>query len=208
MYVYVKRFLDFLFAVVLIFILCIPMLLFSCIIKIESKGPIIFKQKRIGKNKKEFYIYKFRTMRIDTPKDMPTHKLENPDKYITEAGKFFRKTSIDELPQIFNVLKGEMSFIGPRPALWNQTDLIQLRENCGANSVLPGISGLAQVKGRDEIEISLKAELDGEYVKNMSFLLDLKICLLTVRSVLKSEGIREGSINNSKNDDKNDSVSM
>ncbi len=199
MYKYVKRFSDVFLSFIALIILAVPMVIFSLIIKCESKGPVIFKQKRIGKNKKEFYIYKFRTMRADTPENVPTHLLSDPESYITKSGKFFRKTSIDELPQLFNIIKGDMSIIGPRPALWNQYDLIEKRDKFGANDCLPGLTGLAQINGRDEIEIEKKAEFDGEYVKNISFLLDLKIFFLTIKSVFKAEGIKEGKR------DKNDS---
>lgn len=168
------------------------MLIVSIIIKCESKGPIIFKQKRIGKNKNSFYIYKFRTMRSGAPENVPTHLLQNPNSFITKSGAFFRKTSIDELPQLFNIIKGDMSIVGPRPALWNQYDLIEERDKVEANSCRPGLTGLAQVNGRDELEISKKAEFDGIYVKNIGFLFDLKIIFLTIKSVFKAEGIKEG----------------
>ena len=166
--------------------------LLSLAIKLTSKGPILFKQKRVGKNKKHFYIYKFRTMRTDTPKDMPTHLLSNPEKYITPIGRFMRKTSLDELPQIFNILKGDMSIVGPRPALWNQYDLIAERDRYRANKIRPGLTGWAQINGRDEIEIPLKAKLDGYYVKKESFSFDIYIIIATVFSVLKHEGVKEG----------------
>ena len=162
------------------------------LIKLDSKGPVFFKQKRVGIHKTHFYILKFRTMRIDTPKDTPTHLLENPDQYITRMGKFFRKTSLDELPQIWNILVGEMSIIGPRPALWNQYDLIAERDKYGANDVPPGLTGWAQINGRDELPIEVKAKLDGEYVKNMGFMMDVKCFFGTIISVFKSEGVVEG----------------
>jgi len=190
--VFIKRILD----VVLSFIglvLLSPLILLLCIlIKLDSKGPILFKQKRIGKDKEYFNILKFRTMSIDTPKDMPTHLLRNPDVYITNVGKFLRKTSLDELPQIINILKGEMTIIGPRPALWNQEDLIRERDNYHANDIKPGLTGWAQINGRDELEIPLKAKLDGYYVKHMSFLFDFKCFIGTFTSVLKHEGVVEG----------------
>jgi len=161
-------------------------------IKLDSPGPILFKQKRVGKGKTHFNILKFRTMRIDTPKDMPTHMLSNPEQYITKVGKFLRKTSLDELPQIFNIIKGDMSIIGPRPALWNQYDLLEERDKYGANDVMPGLTGLAQISGRDELEIPLKAKLDGDYVKQMGFAMDVKCFFGTIISVLKSDGIVEG----------------
>ncbi|RKF44741.1 capsular biosynthesis protein [Bacillus wiedmannii] len=172
------------------------LLLIICI-KLDSKGPVLFKQRRIGKGKKEFYILKFRTMRIDTPKDMPTHLLEDPDMYITKVGKFLRKTSLDELPQIINIIKGEMSIIGPRPALWNQYDLIKERDKYGANDVTPGLTGWAQINGRDELPIDVKAKLDGEYVDKLSPLFDFKVFFMTIKSVLKSEGVKEGKNNSS-----------
>lgn len=174
-------------------ILLSPLLLVICIaIKCDSKGPILFKQKRVGIHAGNFYMYKFRSMYTETPKDMPTHMLSNPDQFITKVGKFLRKTSLDELPQIFNILKGDMSIIGPRPALWNQDDLIAEREKYGANDVRPGLSGWAQINGRDELEIPVKAKLDGEYVQKMSFLFDLRCFFGTVFSVLRSEGVVEG----------------
>ena len=161
-------------------------------IKVDSRGPVLFKQKRVGIHKSYFNILKFRTMKIDTPKDMPTHMLSNPEKYITRVGKFMRKTSLDELPQIINILKGEMSIIGPRPALWNQYDLIEERDKYGANDVMPGLTGWAQINGRDELEIPVKAKLDGEYVEKMSFFMDVKCFVGTIISVLKSDGVVEG----------------
>ena len=189
---YVKRVIDFVLSLCGLIILS-PVFLILCIwIKLDSKGPILFKQKRIGINKSNFNIYKFRTMYIDTPKDMPTHMLANPDQFITRAGKFLRKTSLDELPQIINILKGEMSIIGPRPALWNQDDLIAERDKYQANNVKPGLTGWAQINGRDELEIPIKARLDGEYVKRISFLFDLKCFFGTITSVLRSDGVVEG----------------
>ena len=183
------------------------LLLIICI-KLDSKGPVLFKQRRIGKGKKEFYILKFRTMRIDTPKDMPTHLLEDPEMYITKVGKFLRKTSLDELPQIINIIKGEMSIIGPRPALWNQYDLIKERDKYGANDVTPGLTGWAQINGRDELPIDVKAKLDGEYVEKLSPLFDLKVFFMTIKSVLKSEGVKEGKNNsNERNSEKRNEAS-
>ena len=167
-------------------------------IKLDSRGPVLFRQKRIGLHKRPFYILKFRTMRTDTPKDMPTHLLENPDQYITRAGHFLRKTSLDELPQIINILLGDMSIIGPRPALWNQYDLIAERDKYGANDVLPGLTGWAQINGRDELEIPVKAALDGEYVAKLTkgglgaLLMDCRCFFGTIRSVLRHEGVVEG----------------
>lgn len=186
--------------VLLIFILPIYFIIALCI-KIESKGPIIFKQKRVGKNKKYFYIFKFRTMRVDTPSDMPTHLLENPEQFITKIGKFMRKTSLDELPQLFNIIKGDMSFVGPRPALWNQYELIEERDKYGVNDIMPGLTGWAQINGRDELPIDVKAKLDGEYVKKLAFLFDIKVFVLTFFKVIKSDGVVEGNIDsNSKSD--------
>lgn len=189
-----KRIFDFILAFISLIILSPFFILISLIIKITSEGPVFFKQKRIGKNKKEFYILKFRTMRTDTPKDMPTHLLNNPEIYITKIGKVLRKTSLDELPQLINILKGEMSFVGPRPALWNQYDLIAERDKYGANDVYPGLTGWAQINGRDELPIDVKAKLDGEYVKNISLFFDIKVFFLTIISVLKSDGVKEGGI--------------
>ena len=188
----IKRCIDFILSL-LGLILLSPIFLILCIwIKLDSKGPILFKQKRVGKNKEYFNILKFRTMLIDTPSDMPTHMLSNPEQYITRAGKFLRRTSLDELPQIINILKGEMAIIGPRPALWNQEDLIAERDKYQANEIKPGLTGWAQINGRDELEIDVKAKLDGDYVKNMSFLFDCKCFLGTITSVLKSDGVVEG----------------
>ena len=169
------------------------LLILLCIaIKIDSPGPVLFKQKRVGKGKSHFYILKFRTMRIDTPKDMPTHLLANPEQYITRVGKFLRKTSLDELPQLLNILKGDMAIIGPRPALWNQFDLIAERDKYGANDIRPGLTGWAQINGRDELEIDVKAKLDGEYVERLSFGFDVKCFLGTIAAVLRSDGVVEG----------------
>lgn len=191
-----KRILDIIISGIAIVILIPFLLVIALVIKCESKGPVLFKQKRVGKDKKYFYIYKFRTMRIDTPKDMPTHMLKNADSYITKSGKFMRKTSIDELPQLINILKGEMSIIGPRPALWNQNDLIAEREKYNANSVKPGLTGWAQINGRDELSIPVKAKLDGEYIEKMSLIFEIKIFWKTIINVLKKDGIVEGSQEN------------
>ena len=161
-------------------------------IRLDSPGPVLFRQKRVGLHKSHFNILKFRTMRIDTPRDMPTHLLENPEQWITKVGGFLRKTSLDELPQIFNIFLGQMSVIGPRPALWNQYDLIAERDKYGANDVVPGLTGWAQINGRDELPIDVKARLDGEYVERMSFLFDVKCFFGTVTSVLKRDGVVEG----------------
>ena len=192
MYIKVKRVLDFLLSLVGLLVLSPIFLVLMVAIKIDSPGPIFFRQKRVGIHKIHFNILKFRTMKIDTPKDMPTHMLSNPEQYITKVGKFLRKTSLDELPQIINILKGEMSVIGPRPALWNQYDLLEERDKYGANDVMPGLTGLAQISGRDELEIPVKAKLDGKYVEEMSFMMDMKCFLGTIFSVLKSDGVVEG----------------
>ncbi len=189
---YIKRIIDFILSLVAIVIFSPFLLLIAILIKLDSEGPVLFKQKRIGMHKTHFYMLKFRTMRIDSPKDVPTHLLENPDQWITRMGKILRKTSLDELPQLFNIIKGEMSIIGPRPALWNQYDLIAERDKYGANDVRPGLTGWAQVNGRDELPIEVKARYDGEYVQKMSFMFDLKCLLKTVVSVIKGEGIVEG----------------
>ena len=189
---FMKRAIDLVMSFVGIVVLSVPILLIMLAIKLDSKGPIFFKQKRVGIHKKHFNILKFRTMRIDTPHDMPTHMLENPEMWITKVGKFLRKTSLDELPQLFNILVGDMSVIGPRPALWNQYDLIEERDKYGANDIKPGLTGWAQINGRDELEIDVKAKLDGEYVERMSFGFDCKCFFGTITSVLKSDGVVEG----------------
>lgn len=198
LYKILKRIIDFILSLIATIILLPFFILFAAVIKIESKGPVFFKQKRVGKDKKHFMIYKFRTMRIDTPKDMPTHMLKNAESYITRFGKIMRKTSIDELPQLINILKGEMSIIGPRPALWNQEDLIVERDKYDANSIRPGLTGWAQVNGRDELEIPVKAKFDGEYVEKMSFLFDVKIFFMTILKVFKKDGIVEGKVEEKK----------
>ncbi|MBQ9134500.1 MAG: sugar transferase [Lachnospiraceae bacterium] len=196
----IKRGIDF-FVSLLALIILFPVLLILVIaIKTESKGPVFFKQKRVGIHKKHFMIYKFRTMRTDTPKDVPTHLLENPDQYITKTGKFLRKTSLDELPQLINIVKGDMAIVGPRPALWNQYDLIAERDKYKANDILPGLTGWAQINGRDELEIPVKAKLDGEYVQKMSFFFDMKCLFGTVFSVLRSDGVVEGGTGTLKKD--------
>ncbi len=187
-----KRFIDIVLSAMGILLLSPVLLILVIVIKIDSPGPVLFKQKRVGIHKKHFNILKFRTMRIDTPKDTPTHLLQNPDEWITKVGKFLRKTSLDELPQIFNIFVGEMSVIGPRPALWNQYDLIEERDKYGANDILPGLTGWAQINGRDELEIPVKAKLDGEYVEKMSFGFDIKCFFATIGSVLKNDGVVEG----------------
>ena len=187
-----KRFFDITLSGLGILFLGIPMLIVALIIKLDSKGPVLFKQKRVGKGKKHFMILKFRTMRTETPHDAPTHELSDPEKWITKVGKFLRKTSLDELPQLFNIFAGQMSIIGPRPALWNQFDLIEERDKYGANDIRPGLSGWAQINGRDELEIDVKARLDGEYVEKMGLMFDVRCILGTVKSVLHSDGVVEG----------------
>ena len=191
-YRYIKRIIDILLSGLAIIILS-PLLLILCIaIKLDSPGPIFFTQKRVGIHKTYFQIYKFRTMRTDTPKDMPTHMLANPEQYITKTGRFLRKTSLDERPQIFNIFKGDMSIVGPRPALWNQDDLVAERDKYGANDVTPGLTGWAQINGRDELEIPVKAKLDGEYVKKYGFTMDVRCFFGTFLSVLRQDGVVEG----------------
>ena len=196
MYKFFKRTLDIVLSFLGMIALSPFFLLLVLAIKLDSKGPVLFKQKRVGLHKKYFYILKFRTMRIDTPKDTPTHLLENPEQWITKVGKFLRKTSLDELPQIWNIFVGDMSIIGPRPALWNQYDLIEERDRYGANDVLPGLTGWAQIHGRDELPIAKKAELDGYYVQHLSFGLDVRCFFGTIKSVAKSEGVVEGGTGN------------
>jgi len=191
-YIKIKRLLDILISLIALIVLSPMLLMISIIIKLDSKGPVLFKQKRVGIHKSHFYILKFRTMRIDAPKDCPTHQLENPEQWITRVGKFLRKTSLDELPQIWNILVGHMSLIGPRPALWNQLDLIEARDKYGANDIRPGLTGWAQINGRDELPIDIKASLDGEYVRKISFWMDLKCFFGTIVSVLKHDGVVEG----------------
>lgn len=188
----IKRIIDIILSAVAGVVLLPVWIILVIAIKLDSPGPILFMQKRVGKNKVNFDIWKFRTMKIDTPKDCPTHLLKNPDQYITKMGKFLRKTSLDELPQLFNILSGKMSIVGPRPALWNQYDLIKERDKYGANDIRPGLTGWAQINGRDELSIKEKSKLDGVYVEKESFLFDVQCILKTVTSVLKSEGVSEG----------------
>lgn len=193
MYSKIKRGMDFCLSLLGIIVLFPLFVLIVVLIKVDSPGPILFKQKRVGIHKRHFNILKFRTMLIDTPKDTPTHMLEDPDKWITKVGKFLRKTSLDELPQIFNILIGEMAIFGPRPALWNQYDLIEERDKYGANDIMPGLTGWAQINGRDELPIDVKAKLDGEYVKKMGLKMDTKCFLKTITAVVKSDGVVEGT---------------
>ena len=192
LYLAFKRFYDTLGALIALIVLSPIFMILIVLIKLDSKGPILFKQKRIGRHKKHFNILKFRTMKIDTPKDTPTHLLKNPEQYITRLGKFLRKSSLDELPQIINILKGDMSIIGPRPALWNQYDLIEERDQYHVHKLYPGITGYAQIKGRDALAIKDKARLDGYYVAHISLWLDIKIFFGTIKSIFKSEGVIEG----------------
>ncbi len=191
---YIKRILDVVISAASLLVLSPLLLLTMLAIRLESPGNAIFTQKRVGKGKKLFDIYKLRSMRSDTPHDVPTNDFKGSNNYITRVGKFLRVTSIDELPQLVNILKGDMSLIGPRPALWNQTDLVELRDQYGANDVLPGLSGWAQVNGRDYLSEDLpkKARRDGEYAQNISFLFDLKCLLLTLVKVINRQGIKEG----------------
>ena len=192
MYAYMKRGIDFILSLLGLVVLAPVFLLLIIAIKVDSPGPVLFRQKRVGIHKTHFSILKFRTMRIDTPKDMPTHLLQNPEQYITKVGKFLRKTSLDELPQIVNILKGDMAIVGPRPALWNQYDLIEERDKYGANDIRPGLTGWAQINGRDELEIPVKARFDGEYVEKMGLKMDLRCFFGTFISVLRGDGVVEG----------------
>lgn len=192
MYLAIKRITDFLLVLIGVAILMPLFLVLIIAIKLDSPGPVLFKQKRVKIYKQNFYIFKFRTMRIDTPNDIPTHLLENPEQWITKVGKFLRKTSLDELPQLINILRGDMSIVGPRPALWNQYDLIEERDKYGANDVPVGLTGWAQINGRDELEIDVKAKLDGAYARNIGFMMDLRCFFGTIFSVLRSDGVVEG----------------
>ena len=192
MYNYFKRLLDIVLSAAGLLVLSPVLLVIAVAIKLDSKGPVLFKQKRVAKGKEHFQILKFRTMYADVPKDVPTHLLADPESKITKIGRFLRKSSLDELPQIWNILVGEMSIIGPRPALWNQFDLIAERDKYGANDVRPGLTGLAQVMGRDELPIDVKAKYDGEYAQNVTFANDVKIFFKTITSVLGAKGVKEG----------------
>ena len=191
-YLPIKRLIDLVLSVCGLIVLSPLLIAIVIAIKLDSKGPVIFKQKRVGKNKTYFDIWKFRTMSTDAPKDMPTHLLSSPDAYITKIGKFLRQTSLDELPQILQIVVGKMAIIGPRPALWNQYDLIEERDKYGANDITPGLTGWAQVNGRDELEIPVKAKLDGEYVEKMGFMMDCKCFIMTIFSVARHDGVVEG----------------
>ena len=187
-----KRLIDLVLSFIALVVLAVPLMGFAVIIKLDSKGPVLFWQKRVGMNKKIFMMPKFRSMYTETPSEMPTHLLEDPQRWITPVGRVFRKFSIDELPQIWSIFTGKMSIIGPRPALWNQFDLIEERDKYGANDVRPGLTGWAQINGRDELEIPEKARLDGEYVENLSFAFDVRCFLGTIKAVLCRDGIVEG----------------
>jgi len=198
-YLCIKRALDLICSFLALVILLPLFLILIIVIKLDSKGPVLFKQKRVGIHKTQFNILKFRSMRIDAPKDIPTHQLKNPERYITRLGKFLRKTSLDELPQIWNIFVGQMSIIGPRPALWNQYDLIEERDKYDANDIPVGLTGWAQINGRDELSIKEKAKLDGEYVKRMGLLMDMHCFIGTIVSVLKREGVKEGGTGDHEN---------
>ena len=193
MYTHLKRILDFLLASLALVVFSPLLLVLAAVIRATSPGPVFFRQRRVGQGKSHFMIYKFRTMRIDAPKDQPTHLFKDPAAYITPVGRFLRRSSLDELPQLLNIIKGEMSVVGPRPALWNQFDLIAERDKYGANDVRPGLTGWAQINGRDELPIDVKARLDGEYVRRMSFGFDVRCVLGSVLKVLRSEGVIEGA---------------
>ncbi len=198
MYVkFFKRFLDLVLSALGLILLALPMLVVALVIKLDDPGPALFTQKRVGIHKTYFKLYKFRSMKVNTP-DIPTHLLENPQQYISKVGAFIRKTSIDELPQLWNIFRGNMSIVGPRPALWNQDDLVAERDKYGANDVRPGLTGWAQINGRDELEIPEKARLDGEYVKKISFFFDVRCVLGTVFSVLRADGVVEGGTGSKK----------
>ena len=189
---YIKRLIDIVLSTCGLLVLAIPMAIIAVIVKFDSRGPVFFWQKRVGIHKTTFMMPKFRTMYTDTPANMPTHMLNDPERWITKSGRWLRKLSLDELPQIISIFTGKMSVIGPRPALWNQYDLIAERDKYGANDVLPGLTGWAQINGRDELPISVKAAYDGEYVNNMSFAFDCKCFFGTIACVLKKEGVVEG----------------
>ncbi|WDN59828.1 sugar transferase [Streptococcus parasuis] len=200
MYPVLKRVIDIVISGLAIVVLSPVLLLIAIAIKLDSKGAVLFKQKRVGKNKSHFMIYKFRSMYVDTPSDMPTHLLKDPTAMITKVGAFLRKTSLDELPQLFNIFKGEMAIVGPRPALWNQYDLIEERDKYGANDIRPGLTGWAQINGRDELEIDVKARLDGEYAEKIGLMMDVRCFFGTIFSVLRSDGVVEGGTGTKKVD--------
>lgn len=191
-----KRTIDIILSALALLVLAIPMLIIAICVKCSSKGPVLFRQKRVGRGKKIFMMPKFRSMYTETPAELPTHMLKDPEKWITPVGRILRKTSLDELPQLLSILCGKMSIVGPRPALWNQDDLIAERDKYGANDIRPGLTGWAQINGRDELEISEKARLDGEYIEKMSFLFDMKCIFLTALKVIKHDGVVEGGTGN------------
>ena len=203
-YSFFKRAFDIVFSLLSILLLSLPLLVVALAVKLDSRGPVFFSQERIGKNKKRFRILKFRSMFTDTDPNAPTHTLDDPEAHITKVGRFIRKTSIDELPQLFNILAGQMSFVGPRPALWNQDDLIAERDKYHANDVKPGLTGLAQISGRDELEIPVKAKFDGEYVRRRGVFYDLGLRFRTVFSVFRHEGVVEGGTGEMHKEEKND----
>ncbi len=190
-YAVIKSILDFLISLIGLVILALPMALLALVIRLDDRGPVFFRQQRIGKDQMRFSMLKFRTMRTDTPKDTATHLLTDPQRYITRVGRFLRRTSLDELPQLFNILAGQMSIVGPRPALWNQDDLVEEREKYGVHQVRPGLTGWAQVNGRDELEIPVKARLDGEYIAKFGFIMDVR-CFFATLGVLGGKGVVEG----------------
>lgn len=200
---FLKRLIDLILSIIGLALLWPILLVVAVAVKADSKGPVFFKQKRVGKGKKYFMMYKFRSMYTETPKEMPTHLLEDADRFITPVGRFIRKTSLDELPQLLNIVKGDMAVIGPRPALHNQYDLIEERDKYGANDVRPGLTGWAQINGRDELPIDVKARFDGEYCEKLSFGFDMKCFFGTIGKVLKGDGIVEGAVaDDSKKDEK------
>ena len=203
-YSFFKRAFDIVFSLLSILLLSLPLLVVALAVNLDSRGPVFFSQERIGKNKKRFRILKFRSMFTDTDPNAPTHTLDDPEAHITKVGRFIRKTSIDELPQLFNILAGQMSFVGPRPALWNQDDLIAERDKYHANDVKPGLTGLAQISGRDELEIPVKAKFDGEYVRRRGVFYDLGLMFRTVFSVFRHEGVVEGGTGEMHKEEKND----
>ncbi len=188
-----KRAFDIVFSFIAIIVFLVPMLIIAVIVRADSKGSVFFKQKRIGKDKKNFYMLKFRSMYVDTPHDVPTHLMKDPHAFITRPGRILRLLSLDELPQLFNIFVGQMSFVGPRPALWNQFDLIEERDKYGANDIRPGLTGWAQVNGRDELAIDVKARYDGEYTKKISLAMDIKCLIMTVSAVFSRKGFAEGA---------------
>ncbi|MFS9206817.1 sugar transferase [Streptococcus mitis] len=193
MYSILKRLGDISISLIVITLFCPVFILIAIAIKLDSEGPVIFKQKRFGIHKKTFYVFKFRTMKVESPKYVATRDLQNPEQWITRVGAFLRKTSLDELPQLCNILVGDMSIVGPRPVVVSERDVIEAREKYGANDVLPGLTGWAQINGRDNLSTDIKAKLDGYYVKNRSLITDIKCIVRTIPYVLKRKGIVEGS---------------